>query len=303
MNFPEGFAPAPDRPEQICREGTLAERWILSRYAAMLAAVDEGLARYEMAEAARALYQFFWSEFCDWFVEMSKPALRAGGAMADGTRQTVWYVLERTLRALHPFMPFITEEIWQQLRETGESLMVAEWPQADAAWRDPEAEAEMEALMQVVAAARKLRTEQNLPPAQRVTISVHTSARQTHEVLRANQEAVLLLARGERLTLAAEGGPSQALAEVIHCFGEAALVAIAAEVSREELLGQRARLEKDLGRLREEEARLTAKLANPEFTSRAPQHVVAKVQTQCAEVRERREAVARQLSEIERSPA
>ncbi len=170
----------------------------------------------------------------------------------------------------------------------GRSLMVAEWPRTEAAWRDAEAEREMEALMQVVVAARKLRTEQNLPPAQRVTLSVSTPARQTHQVLKANQEAVLLLARGERLTLAAEGAPSQALAEVIHCFGEAALVSIVAEVSREELLGQQARLEKEVGRLEDEEARLAAKLANPAFASRAPQQVVEKVEAQRAEATARR---------------
>lgn len=303
LNFPEDFTPSSGVPERVRREGTLAERWILSRYTAMLAAVDQGLARYEMADAARALYEFFWSEFCDWFVEMSKPALRAGGAVGEGMRQTLWYVLERTLRTLHPFMPFITEEIWQQLGGGGETLMLADWPQAEATWREVEAEQEMEALMQVVVAARKLRTEQNVPPAQRVKILVHTAAHRTHAVLRANQEAVLLLTRGEGLTLAETGVPEQAVAEVVHCFGEAVVVSIAAQVSREELLGQQARLSKDLDRLREEEARLAAKLENQEFTSRAPQAVVEKVQAQLAEAKERREAVARQLAEIARSLA
>jgi valyl-tRNA synthetase len=295
-----GLGSREEIPERVRREGTLAERWILSRYAAMLEAVDAGLARYEMAEAARALYEFFWSEFCDWFVEMGKPALRAGGAVGEGVQQTLWYVLERTLRVLHPFMPFITEEVWQHLGE-GESLMLAEWPVAEAAWRDEGAEQEMEALMQVVVAARKLRTEQNLPSAQRVRITVHTAARQTHAVLRANEEAVLLLTRGEGLTLAEVGTPEPAVAEVIHCFGEPAVISIAVEASREELIAQRARLEKDLARLREEEGRLSAKLANEEFTSRAPQAVVAKVQAQYVEARERREAVERQLAEIART--
>jgi valyl-tRNA synthetase len=199
-------------------------------------------------------------------------------------------------------MPFITEEIWQQLGGAGESLLVAEWPRAEAAWRDESAEQAMEALMQVVAAARKLRAEQNLPPAQRVTVAVHTAARQTHEVLRANEEAVLLLARGEGLTLAT-GTPEQAVAEVIHCFGEPAVVSIAAEVSQEELRNQQARLEKELKRLQEEEGRLAAKLANEEFTSRAPQPVVAKVQAQHSEAKERREAVERQLVKVGRSLA
>jgi valyl-tRNA synthetase len=288
-------------PERIRREGTMAERWILSRYLAMLDTVDAGLARYEMADAARALYDFFWSEFCDWFVEMSKPGLRQGGETADRARQALWYMLANTLRVLHPFMPFITEEIWQQLGAGGESLMVAAWPEADPAWRDAEVEQEMGALMQVVVAARKLRTEQNLPPAQRVSIAVHAPSARTRAVIEANREAVLTLSRGGDLTLVAGGEPEQALVEVVHVFGEPALVAIAAEVSRQDLEGQRERMARELARLAEDEARAARKLSNQEFLARAPQSVVEKARAQHDELRERRTVLARQLDEIERS--
>jgi valyl-tRNA synthetase len=122
-------------------------------------------------------------------------------------------------------------------------------------------------------------------------------------VLEENQEAVCLLARGEALTVVAEGTPQQALAELVHCFGEPAVVSIAAQVSVEELRQQQARLEKDLAKLQEEAQRLAAKLGNEEFTSRAPVPVVDKVRAQHAEVEEKRAALARQLAEVARELA
>jgi len=303
LNLPEDFAPAAEAPSRVRAQGALAERWILSRYAAMLEAVDVGLMAYEMADAARAVYEFFWSEFCDWFVEMCKPALRAGGEAAERTRQTLWYLLERTLRVLHPFMPFITEEIWQHLGADGESLMAARWPEADPAWHDPAAEREMDALMQVVTAARKLRSEQNVPPGQRVRITVATASGETREVLGADEEAILLLARGEAVVLAVGEEERPAVGEVIHCFGEPAVVSIAVPLSRADLEAQLPRLQKELARLQVEEARAAAKLVNPDFLSRAPAAVVQKARAQHAEAKERREAVARQLAEVERSLA
>ncbi len=301
LNFPEDFAPAPDAPARVRAEGSLAERWILSRYTAMLEAVNAGLSGYEMADAARASYEFLWSEFCDWFLEMAKPALRAGGEAAARTRQTLWYLLEGTLRVLHPFMPFITEEIWQQLGAAGDSLMEARWPEIDPAWRDPAAEREMEALQQAVTAARKLRTEQNVPPTQRVQVHVFAAAPETRATLHAEEEAILLLARGESLVVSAAEGDRPAVGEVIHVFGEAATVSIAVPRSREELAAQQARLEKELARLQDEEQRAAAKLSNQEFLSRAPASVIEKARAQHAEAQERRAAVARQLAEIERS--
>jgi valyl-tRNA synthetase len=299
MNLGEGFSPNQSAPERVKGEGSLAERWALSRYQAMLEEVNDALSRYHMAEAARALHVFFWFEFCDWFVEMCKPALRGGGAVAERTRETLWFVLEGTLKALHPFMPFITEAIWQQLPGAGESIMIAPWPQAEASWRDQAAEQEMEALMEVIMAARKLRAEQRLPPAQRLKVTVATESVALRQVLERNREAVLLLARGSELAFAAESGERPGLAESVHWLGEAATVSVAAEVSREDLEAQLGRLQRELARLEEEQGRLAEKLAAPGFLSRAPQAVVEKTRAHQAEISARLQVVQEQLAQVQ----
>ena len=136
----------------------LPERWILSRYQGIIEETTRWLERYDLGEAARALYDFIWTEFCDWYVEMIKPRLygRSGQAAKAASQYVLWYVLEGTLRLLHPFMPFITEEVWQYLPHAGDTIMLASWPEAEA-YADEEAEAKMTAVMDMVRAIRNIR--------------------------------------------------------------------------------------------------------------------------------------------------
>jgi valyl-tRNA synthetase len=301
MNLGEDFAPQPDVPELIRSQGALAERWILSRYARTLDAVDEALERFEMAEAARALYDFFWSEFCDWFVEVCKPPLQAGGEAAHRARQVLWLVLEGALRALQPFMPFITEELWQQLPGTGEALMVARWPRAEACWRDEEAERDFGALQQIVVAARKLRADQRIPASQRVSMQVSTAADSIRRVLREHEEAVLLLARGTRLEMSESSDARPGMAELVQCLGHSVVVTVEREVSRRELEQQRARLEREMARLVQESGSLREKLENAHFLERAPEEVQSRARQRHRAARERIQAVKEQLADIEAS--
>jgi valyl-tRNA synthetase len=181
----------------------------------------------------------------------------------------------------------------------GESVMVSAWPEPEASWRDDAAEQQMETLMAVVVAARKLRANQNVPPARAVDITVATPSADAWQVIEANRAAILMLARGNSVVLAAETGPQAGMAEVIHCFGEPATVSIAVKSSEQELRSQKARLEKDSARLGEEEEALTRKLQNAEFRSRAPRQVVEKAESRLREVAERRKALAEQLLGID----
>ena len=151
---------------------TLADKWILSRYARTLANVTESLEEYRLDQATTSLYEFFWNEFCDWYLEMAKPALRSSDpAVADGTRATLAFVLENALRMLHPFMPFITEEIWQQLPHSNgarESIMISAWPVQNNDLINSEAEESMALLVETISAVRKLRSEQAVNPSQKV---------------------------------------------------------------------------------------------------------------------------------------
>jgi valyl-tRNA synthetase len=298
MNLGEGFSPAEGVAEMIRAEGSLAERWILSRHAAMLEAVESALAQYEMAEAARVLYTFFWSEFCDWFVEVSKPALQAGEAAAERARQTLCFVLEGTLRALHPFMPFITEEIWQQLPATGEALIAAAWPRWRTDWRDEAAESEFGALMQVVAAARKLRADQKVAPAQRVGIKVASESAAAKAVLELNAAALLLLARGSGLELLPGTAERPAVAELVQCLGGSAVVWIERTAAREELVEQRRRVERDLAKAQEEAARLAAKLANPDFVQKAKDEVKEQARARHEAAAKRAQVLEAQLADL-----
>jgi valyl-tRNA synthetase len=292
MNLGDEFAPGPEVAAMVKAQGSLAERWVLSRYRAMLATVDEALKSYEMAEAARALHTFFWSEFCDWFVEVSKPAIQQGGAAAERAKQTLWFILEATLRVLHPFMPFISEEIWQQFPGTGEALMVAQWPKTDPSWADANAEEEFDALMEVVVAARKLRADQHVPPGQRVSVRVATADSRLQQLAEDGREAVLLLARGSDIAVSGNLGARPAVAELVHCFGEPCAVWIERQVSREEILAQAKRVQRDLERLRQEDARLASKLESAEFQKKAPAEVKRKAT-------ERRQAALERIAALE----
>ncbi len=298
MNLGDGFRPSGDAPAAIQTEGSLAERWILSRYHIMVGAVDEALSHYEMADATRALYTFFWSEFCDWFVEASKPAIQQGGAAADRIRQTLWFILEGTLTVLHPFMPFISEEIWQQLPGIGDALIASHWPKLEAAWRDEPSERAFGTVMQVVSAVRKLRADQQVAPAQRVAIKLACS--RAEGIVRDNSDLIRFLARGSDLAFAPESGrPS--VAEIIDCLGEPATVWIEREVSRDEIMARTKRVERDLEKLRQEETRLVVKLDSAEFQSKAPEHVKRQVEERRQAARERIAAQEAQLAELNKT--
>ncbi|MBN1458327.1 MAG: hypothetical protein JXA57_02240, partial [Armatimonadetes bacterium] len=168
-------------------------------------------------------------------------------------------------------------------------------------WRDEAAEHDLATLMEVVIAARKLRAEQNVPPSQRVSIRVAAGAQATREVLTANEESVLLLARGSDIELEDEANERPAMAELVRCFGETVAVWIAWKASRQELEAQHARLEKELRGLREEEERLAQKLGNEQFMTKAPEHVKAQVRQRYEESQAQTEALSAQLCDLARS--
>jgi len=167
-----------------------------------------------------------------------------------------------------------------------------------AEWRDEQAEQEMEALMGVVVAARKLRADQKVTTGRRVSIAVASGSEALGRVMSENEEAILLLARGRDLSLSADAGARPAMAEVVQWRGQTAAVSIARKVSKQELQQQRARLERELSRLAEEEKRLQEKLHNPQFQARAPAQVQEKTRARRAGLQERREALEAQLAEV-----
>ncbi len=252
--------PVPPR-EQL----SAADRWILSRLQAVVADVDRCYESFEFAKAADALYQFTWSEFCDWYVELAKAPLGSGGVEADATRAVLGHVLDVVLRLLHPLVPFVTEELWTSLTG-GESLVVSSWPAVDASYVDPDAEHELAAVQQLVTEVRRFRAEQGLRPGQRVPAVLDRIA---CTPLAAHEKQVRGLAK-----LDAPGAD----------FAATAALSVAEVTVRLDLRGsidvaaERRRLERDLVAVKKELAQAAAKLANPDFLGKAPATVVTGVQ-------------------------
>ncbi|MBX5491288.1 MAG: valine--tRNA ligase [Chloroflexi bacterium] len=302
LNVPAAERPATLAPLTPPEGASAPDRWIVSRANHVAAEVTRLLHDYQLGEAARTVQEFLWGEYCDWYLEMAKIQLRVGGAAAQAaTRYTLTRVLEQTLRLLHPFAPFVTEELWQTLLAERlaqaepalpPSIMVAPWPVPGP--RDAGAEAFMEDVIELIRAARNLRQERKVEPARYVPATVVGGTRTV--VLRAVAPLISGLARLQPLEIVEQlaAPPRQALPLVAGGF-EAYLPA--AELF--DVVQERARLARELTEVERLIASGEARLANPGFTQKAPAAVVEGARRQLAENRERRERLAAQLRALE----
>ena len=277
-------------------EFTLADRWILTRYASTVEKVTETLENYDLGEAGRLLFEFIWNEFCDWYIELTKPRLyNKEDGLARHTAQSVLYeVLEGTLRLLHPFMPFLTEEIWQNLPVQGDSLMMQTWPEVPV-YQDSVAEANMTLLMEVIKAIRNIRAEMKVAPGQKVEIVILTLDPAQRAVLEKGKADILKLAGGASVEL------FEVLAEKPSQAASAVLESIEIYLPLKGLLD----LDKEIGRLEKEisvaildQEKLAQKLSNPGFTSKAPADVVAKEREKLEGIMSRKVALEERLNEL-----
>jgi valyl-tRNA synthetase len=254
-----------------------ADRWIGDRLQQAIAEVHEAFGAYRFDQAARALYEFVWDEYCDWYLELAKVQLNNGTPeQRRATRRTLATVLEATLRLAHPIIPFITEELWQRVATlagiAGESIMLAPYPQADAAQRRPDSVARIQLLKDLVNACRTLRGEMNLSPAQRVPLVIEGDA----AVIGALAPYIRTLGK------LSETGAVTALPEAdapVALVGDMRLMLVV-EIAKEE---ERARLDKEIARIRNEIAKAQGKLANASFVDKAPAAVVQQEQTRMAD--------------------
>ena len=276
-----------------------ADRWIRSRLDRTIAAVREALDQYRLDHAAQAIHQFTWDAYCDWYLELSKPALREGTeAQARGTRRTLIEVLEALLRLTHPLMPFITEAIWRRVAPiagaSGETIMRQPYPAPAAELRDEAAEAEIAWLQEVILGVRRIRGEMDISPSRPVPVLVRNAGEADAERLRRHEAFLTSLARLEsiRQLQAGEEPPECALA----LAGEMEiLVPMAGLVDKEAEL---ARLAKERSRLEGEIQRAEGKLANEDFVGKAPAEVVDKERTKLAEARQALERIAEQEARV-----
>ncbi len=275
---------------------SLPGRWIRSRLAVTAESMERALCDYRFNDAANAIYQFVWHELCDWYLEMTKREL-SDDSLADGTRWCLLSVLETALRLLHPFMPFITEEIWQKLREEGlegmypsddipESIVVSSYPTSLP--RDTEAERQMSFIIDAVTGIRTIRGELNISPSRRVNAAIRTSSPEAEAILAAHSEYIKMLARADDIAIGADIRKPECAATVMKSameiyVGLKGILNIAAEMDR--LKKEKMKVDKDL-------VTLNRKLFNEDFLARAPKDVIEKEKVKHEELMRMRDKIA-----------
>ena len=253
-----------------------AQKWIVARFAKTLAEVEKQIVLYRFDLVAQALYEFTWNEFCDWFVELAKPALNGDdAAAADSTRHTLLSVLEALLRALHPIIPFVTEEIWQEVAPklgiAAGSIATQPFPLAAEFVGDAEAEAQIEWLKAVLTDVRRIRSEMNIAPGKVIALSLAGGSRNDRARVERFASQIAFLARTETPRWLEPGEVEPASAAAI--VGELKiLIPLAGLIDAG---AEKARLAKEVKRLEGEIAKCNGKLSNANFVQNAPAEVVA----------------------------
>jgi len=271
---------------------SLADRWIRSRTEAAVADATRLLETFNFGEAGRLLYDFTWNELCDWYIEIAKLDLRSGDSRRrEAAASTLHYVLGRTLTLLHPYMPYVTEEIWSHLPDGRDQLITTAWPAAGE--RDQAAEAQMQVVMEVVRAIRNARSEQRVEANRKIEAVL--AAGDAAELLRGQSAAIVSLAGLSRLDTQAKLGerPQQAL----HVIAGAVEVFLPL-AGMVDLSAERVRLEGDLKAANDQRARLESLLANPGFASRARPDIIERERGRLAEANERAAKLQQQLAAL-----
>ncbi|MDR1087807.1 MAG: valine--tRNA ligase [Coriobacteriales bacterium] len=292
------FAPGRIEPEPA----TEADRWILSRLAGLTRSLNDPETRYDFGAHARRLQRFFWNEFCDWYIEISKGQLTRE-ALRQSTAQNLVFVLDQALRLLHPYMPFITEKIWQSIPhgDTRPSLMVAAWPddKALAAYLHPDAERRLSLLLDVVATVRSVRARYGISPKQPLAVVVRTAGESAASHAESLSSLSLMLTQLGNLASFTAGedadrpdNASVTVTDELEIFVELeGLVDFAVE---------RERLSKEQEKLEADRARLESKLSNQGFLSKAAPEIVEKTRTDAAEMADALSRIAAQLESLPR---
>jgi valyl-tRNA synthetase len=280
-----------DAKNELPKDLTIADKWVLSKLNDLIAEVTANLEKYELGIAVQKVYDFLWDTYCDWYIELTKARLYSEDASQKQTAlQVLVYVLDQTLRLLHPFMPFITEEIWQSLPHEGDALIAAQWPQVRADLQFKAEEEQMESVMDAIRAIRNRRAEMNVPPSKKAALYVLTAK---PEIFTEGEGFMQRLAYADEITML-EKEPEN-LDGLVCCTTSTAklyipmgqLVDVAKELER---------ISKELEKAQKNLQGLEAKLGNENFTSRAPEAVVA-------DIRDKAEKARALIAQLEQSEA
>lgn len=276
---------------------SVADEWILTRINETIETVTNLAEKYEFGEVGRALYNFIWDDFCDWYIEMAKLPLYGEDETAKKTTRSVLaYVLDQTMRLLHPFMPFITEEIWQNLPHKGESITVAEWPKVRPELSNQEASEQMKLLVEIIRSVRNIRAEVNTPMSKKIAMIINAHDEKILDTLETNKAYLERFCNPEMLTIGVGVlAPEKAMTAVVS--GAEIYLPLQGLINIEEEI---TRLEKELEKLNKEVERVQKKLANEKFVAKAPAQVVEEERAKEKDYLEKRATVQERLEELRR---
>ncbi|MGB9006711.1 MAG: valine--tRNA ligase [Candidatus Aminicenantales bacterium] len=290
MNTGPG-SPTPAGPTAASGKPSLADRWIRSRLARVMEELDEALEDFRFYEAADRIYHFIWDEFCDWYIELAKSDLKAPRSATPAVLEST---LDHILKLHHPFMPFITEEIWHHLPGAGRSLALAEFPAPRPEWKDEAVEAEMKALQEIIVQTRTIRTENKIPPHRKVGLWLRPLPGADRAALDGRQDYILSLANLSWLKLIDRFPDGRPLLKGIAAGFELAIP------QDEELdpAQEKLRLEKELAKLVQEIEKLSQRLRNESFLERAPQAVVEEARSKLQELEQKKAKTEEHLGQV-----
>ncbi|WP_034671933.1 valine--tRNA ligase [Ectobacillus panaciterrae] len=276
---------------------SVADKWILTRLNETIESVTKNLDKYELGEVGRALYNFIWDDFCDWYIEMAKLPLYGEDETAKKTTRSVLaYVLESTMKLLHPFMPFVTEEIWQHLPHEGESITVAKWPTAREDLADSKAAEEMHLLVEIIRSVRNIRAEVNTPLSKKIQLYIKAKDEAVLASLETNSSYIERFCNPSELVIATDvQAPEKAMTAVV--TGAELFLPLEGLLNLDEEIS---RLEKELKKLDAEVERVQKKLGNEGFVKKAPAQVIEEERKKEQDYLEKREAVRARLAEIKK---
>ena len=279
-------------------ELALPDKWILARLNETIEHVTKNTDKYEFGEAGRALYNFIWDDFCDWYIEMAKIALYGDNEeRKHTTRSVLAHVLDQTLRMLHPFMPFITEEIWQQLPHEGPSITVSDWPIVNTAFQDEEAKSEMQRIVAAIKSVRNIRAEVDTPMSKKVNMMIKTHSDSVTEEMQKHRDYIERFCNTDKLDIDQHIQiPDQAMTAVI--TGAEIILPLEGLIDFEKEI---ARLEKEKEKWEKEVSLVQKKLSNQGFVAKAPEKIVAAEREKEMEYKEKLTAVKQRLAELKKA--
>ena len=278
-------------------EKTLADQWILARLDETVEHVTEQFDKFEFGEAGRSLYNFIWNDYCDWYIEMSKEILIDGSEeQKRSTRSILTYVLDQTLRLLHPIMPFVTEEIWQHLPHEGKSIVVADYPVSHEEFKNDKAIEDMDMLIELIKSVRNIRQEVNRPLSKTIDMIIKTNSKLEKEVMLKNQSFIERFCNPENIEIDTEVDvPDEVMTAVIK--GAEIYLPLQGLVNVEEEIE---RLSKELEKWQSEINRAAGKLKNEKFVNNAPEKVVQEERDKEMEYKKRYDSVKEQIEKLKK---